>query len=86
MTRILIEYSAKDVAQNSFCDIWGPRFTDGISIEDIGKVHSVGKKVIPWTVDMIEYIESFMNYKKVDGILSNYPSLVAARYWSRENL
>lgn len=82
---VLIEYSYTSALYDANCLAWGPRWTDGIDSLNIRKVQENNKFVFAWTVDMTEYIDEFFYKKQVNGILTNYPCLVAAKYWSREN-
>jgi len=82
-TPILIELDAETVLSNPTCEVWAPRWTNGIPTGDIDRVHEEGKKVFVWTLDVRDYIEDFLD-SAVDGILSNYPSLVAGMYYSGE--
>ena len=36
-----------------------------------------GEKIFVWTLDVRDFIFDFLKSDNVDGILSNYPSLVA---------
>ena len=63
---------------------WAPRWTNGIPSGDIARVQYAGVKVFVWTLDVRDFIEDFLYDSEVDGILSNYPSLVAGMYYSRE--
>ncbi|MCK7516838.1 MAG: hypothetical protein MZV64_03515 [Ignavibacteriales bacterium] len=47
-------------------------------------MHNAGKKVIVWTLDVRDYIEDFLVNGEVDGAVTNYPSLVAGIYYSKE--
>lgn len=77
-TPILIEFD-KNLAKNTGnCYAWGPRWTEEIGTESIS-----GKYIFTWTVDMKEYIELYIKKANINGFLSNYPSLVAAKYWSQ---
>jgi glycerophosphoryl diester phosphodiesterase len=84
-TPILIELDVETVLSslNPTCQVWAPRWTDGISSGDIARVHNAGKKVIVWTLDVRDYIEDFLFNSEVDGAVTNYPSLVAGMYYSK---
>ena len=84
-TPILIELDAETVLSslNPTCEVWAPRWTNGIPTGDIERVQNAGKKVFVWTLDVRDFIDDFLN-SSVDGILSNYPSLVAGMYYSGE--
>jgi glycerophosphoryl diester phosphodiesterase len=82
---ILIELSAETVLSlKPTCKVWAPRWTNGIPYGDIERVQHEGIKVFVWTLDVRDFIEDFLFDSQVDGILSNYPSLVAGMYYSRE--
>jgi glycerophosphoryl diester phosphodiesterase len=84
-TPIIIELDVDDVLSpsNPTCQGWAPRWTNGIPRDDIARVHASGKKVFVWTLDVRDYIEDFLYDSEVDGILSNYPSLIAGMHYTR---
>jgi len=86
-TDIIIELDAETVLSSKDSNpknvFWAPRWTNGIPFGDIARVKSAGVKVFVWTLDVRDYIEYFLG-SEVDGILSNYPSLVAGMYYSKE--
>lgn len=79
---ILIELSLETAMKYDNCKVWAPRWTNNVNNSDISnfKSQGSGKIVFVWTVDVKEYITKYVNEKNVDGILSNYPSLVAGIY------
>ena len=79
----LCELDIPDVqAANS--EVWAPRWTLGLQEAEVGQMHAEGRMAYVWTLDAPEYLVQFMQDGSFDGILSNYPSLVAfyndARY------
>lgn len=62
-------------ALNSY--VWAPRWTLGTQLDIVQQMHSEGRKVFVWTLDEPAFIERFMNESEFDGILTNYPTLVA---------
>jgi len=81
-TPVLVELDASIAKSLQTCRAWAPRWTNGIpSASVIGDMHSHNISVFTWTLDMQEYISDFLPH--IDGILSNYPSLVAGMYYSR---
>ena len=78
---ILIEYDVEQVLAYPNCVAWAPRWTNGMQTADIQRVHAAGKLVFTWTLDVIDYISDFI-HGDYDGILSNYPSLVAGMLYS----
>jgi len=83
-TPILIELNVETALSslNQTCIVWAPRWTNGIPDSDISRVHNRDMQVFVWTLDVRDYIEDFLN-GAVDGILSNYPSLVAGMHYSK---
>lgn len=80
-TDILIELSLSDALELPTCRVWAPRWTNEISNNDISLAHNDNILVFTWTLDVQEYISKFISEKKIDGILSNYPSLVTGMYY-----
>jgi glycerophosphoryl diester phosphodiesterase len=72
-----------DVAavRRTHAEIWAPRWTMGTQKELVDQMHAEGRTVISWTLDQADYIQEFIQTGKYDGILSNYPSLVAYYYY-----
>lgn len=68
---VLIEFSCQTAGETGACKVWAPRWTNGIP------QNCSGKKIFVWTLDVRDFIFDFLNSESVDGILSNYPSLVA---------
>jgi glycerophosphoryl diester phosphodiesterase len=64
--------------------VWAPTWTRDITPGYVAEVHSQGKRVFTWTVDVREGMLDYLNRGDIDGILSNYPSLVTALHDSRE--
>jgi len=82
-TPVLVELDANTARSSQTCEAWAPRWTNGIPSQDvIDDMHSRGILVFTWTLDVHDYINDFLD-SNIDGILSNYPSLVAAMYYSK---
>ncbi|MCX6251683.1 MAG: glycerophosphodiester phosphodiesterase [Bacteroidetes bacterium] len=64
---------------------WGPRWTRGILDGDVQAMHNEGRKAYCWTLDDISFIEEYSREGHFDGILTNYPSIVAYYHYIREN-
>ena len=64
--------------------IWAPMWTEGLQKEQVQAMQASGKKVFVWTIDKAKDIREFMLEGGYDGIVSNYPSLVAFYYYTRE--
>lgn len=57
--------------------VWAPRWTQGTQNSLVEQMHSEGRLVVTWTVDQANYIKEFIEEGNFDGLLTNYPSLVA---------
>lgn len=66
------------------CRVWGPSWTQDITPGDLAKMQPKNIRVFIWTVDVREGIVDFLN-RGVDGIVSNYPTLVAGIHGSRDS-
>jgi glycerophosphoryl diester phosphodiesterase len=66
------------------CRVWGPSWTQDITPGDLAKMQPKNIRVFIWTVDLREGIVDFLN-RGVDGIVSNYPTLVAGIHGSRDS-
>lgn len=64
--------------------IWGPRFTLGLQSADVSAMHTQGRKVYVWTIDIEENIKEFLYNGNFDGIISSYPSAVAYYYYAKQ--
>jgi glycerophosphoryl diester phosphodiesterase len=70
------------VAANS--RIWAPRWTLGLQNEQVQQMHAQGRKAYVWTLDVPQNVFEYMNQGEFDGILSNYPSIVAYYYYAKQ--
>ena len=83
LTPTLVELDANKAKSLQTCEAWAPRWTNGTPSQSLlDEMHSQNILVFTWTLDVRDYINDFLD-AKVDGILSNYPSLVAGMYYSR---
>lgn len=73
---VLCELDSKNVTELATCKAWAPRWTTSDRVE-ISNMQAKGLFVFRWTVDLKESIKNCIDNEKVDGVLSNYPSLVA---------
>lgn len=70
-----------DEVQNINADFWAPRWTNGAMTEEVNLMHSQKRKVITWTMDDRNFIKKYLAETNFDGILTNYPVIVAYEYW-----
>ena len=57
--------------------VWAPRWTQGTQNSTVEELQAEGRLVFTWTLDDANYIESFINEGKFNGILTNYPTIVS---------
>lgn len=81
-TPSLNEFEPEDV-QRTKSEVWGPRWTLGLQNDKVLQMQSEGKKVITWTMDDPSFIQEFINDGHFDGMVTNYPSLVAYYHYTR---
>lgn len=62
--------------------VWAPRWTLGLLDNEIALMHQQGRKVFTWTLDEQVFIRKFIQKGSFDGILTNYPFLVAYEYYT----
>ncbi len=79
-TDVLCELSAEQV-RSVDARIWAPRWTLGPMPEETSRLRMEGRKTVVWTLDQREFILPFLSDGKIDGILTNYPALVAFEYY-----
>ena len=61
-------------------EVWAPRWTLGLQEDVLAAIQSEGRRAFVWTVDLPEFITQFVD-AGYDGVLSNYPTLVAWNYY-----
>ena len=64
--------------------VWAPRWTLGLQNAEVSAVRASGKKVYVWTLDVPEYARQFVNEGQFNGILTNYPSLIAYYHYVKQ--
>lgn len=69
-----------DAVRSVNAGIWAPRWTLGPSRSTADALRAEGRRTIVWTLDQKEFITPFLTENAVDGILTNYPALVAFEY------
>lgn len=63
-------------------EVWAPRWTLGLQEGELAAMQAEGRRGFVWTVDLPEFIRQFVQ-SGYDGVLSNYPTLVAWNYYVR---
>ena len=70
------ELEAEDVRRTN-SELWGPRWTLGMQLDLVEQMHGEGRRVITWTMDDPTYINRYIRESSFDGMVTNYPTLVA---------
>ncbi len=65
-------------------DVWAPRFTLGTQTSTVRDLQSKGCDVYVWTLDDIAFIRRYLAEEVFDGILTNYPTLLAWGFYTRQ--
>ena len=78
----LIELTTQD-AMDINARVWAPSWTMGLQTDEVARMQSQGRKAFTWTMDVSENILQYMRDGNYNGILSNFPSLVAYHYYVR---
>jgi glycerophosphoryl diester phosphodiesterase len=64
--------------------IWAPRWTEGLQNAQVQEMKAENRQVFVWTVDVPAYVRQFIYDGDFDGVLSNYPSIVAYYHYTRQ--
>jgi glycerophosphoryl diester phosphodiesterase len=64
--------------------VWAPRWTMGTQNELVRQVHDEGRYAFCWTIDNQAWIEDFINNGLFDGLLTNFPYVVAYYHYIQD--
>lgn len=78
----LCELDPDDVRRTNAA-VWAPRWTLGTQNAEVEALQAEGRRAFVWTLDVSGYIRQFVRDGRFDGILTNYPSLVAYHYYAQ---
>ncbi len=73
-----------DKVRETDSEVWAPTWVSGQQGDQVAAMHAEGRKVFMWTMDLPQFISQYMYEGELDGILSNFPSLVAYYHYARE--
>jgi glycerophosphoryl diester phosphodiesterase len=79
----LCELSIEDV-NGINAKVWAPRWTLGLQLKEVAAMHAQNRKVFCWTLDNQAFIKKYIDEGDFDGILTNYPSIVAYHHYLRK--
>lgn len=69
--------------QEANSKVFAPRWTLGTLQSEVSRLHAENRRAFVWTLDQPEFIVQFLNEGDYDGILTNYPTVVAYNYYIR---
>jgi glycerophosphoryl diester phosphodiesterase len=61
---------------------FGPRFSQGLLLDEVEKAHSQGIKVISWTLNGKNIIKDYLKNGKFDGFITDYPAYVVYNFYT----
>ena len=79
----LCELSVEDV-NDIQAKVWAPRWTLGLLTPEVSAMHAQNRKVFCWTLDNEGFIKKYIKEGDFDGILTNYPTIVAYNHYLRQ--
>lgn len=79
----LCELSVDDVADIQ-AKVWAPRWTLGLLTPEVNAIHAQNRKVFCWTLDNEGFIKKYIKEGNFDGILTNYPTIVAYNHYIKQ--
>ena len=81
-TLSLNELDVQDV-RRTMSEIWGPRWTLGMQSDKVIEMQNEGRRAITWTMDDADFINKYISEGYFDGMVTNYPTLVAYYHYTR---
>lgn len=81
-TPSLNEFDIQDV-RYTMSEVWGPRWTLGMQSDKVIEMHNEGRRAITWTMDDPAFISKYISEGHFDGMVTNYPTLVAHYHYTR---
>jgi glycerophosphoryl diester phosphodiesterase len=61
---------------------YGPRYSEGLHLEEAAKAHSKGIKVICWTLNKEKFIRKYLAEGAFDGFVTDNPSYVLYNFYT----
>ncbi|MBI2619241.1 MAG: glycerophosphodiester phosphodiesterase [Ignavibacteriales bacterium] len=72
-----------DRARTLNSPVWAPLWSGGINVADNATARSEGRRIVVWTLDDPQFVQEYVNSSQYDGILSDYPMIVAYYHYVR---
>jgi len=82
-TPVLCELDTS-ITRSINANIWAPRWTLGDQTAEVNVMKAEGLSVFVWTLDEPQFIQEFIDRTRFDGILSNYPCVVAYYHYIQQ--
>jgi glycerophosphoryl diester phosphodiesterase len=79
----LCELSVDDV-RTAHSLVWAPRWTLGTQSDLVRQMHDEGRSAVTWTIDQPQWISEFMRDGLFDGMLTNFPYVVAYHHYTKQ--
>jgi glycerophosphoryl diester phosphodiesterase len=79
--KTMCELTLQDVIDNG-CTRWGPRYSRGLLLSDVAHAHSLGIRVISWTLNNKNLITNYIQNGQFDGFISDYPCYVVYDFYT----
>jgi glycerophosphoryl diester phosphodiesterase len=64
--------------------VWAPRWTLGTQNDLVQQMHDEGRLAVSWTVDSPVWIRNYLNQGIFDGLVTNFPYVVAYHHYIQE--
>ena len=79
----LCELTVDDV-RNVNSKVWAPRWTLGVQNDLVQQMHNEGRLAVCWTIDSPNWIRSYLDQGIFDGLVTNFPYVVAYHHYIQE--
>jgi len=63
--------------------VWAPRWTLGTQNDLVQQMHDEGRVAVCWTIDTPAWIQDYVTNGLFDGLLTNYPYVVAYNHYTQ---
>ena len=77
----LCELSLSDVQTNG-SRFYGPRYSEGLLLDELEAAHNIGVRVISWTLNDKNIIKNYLERGKFDGFITDYPAYVVYDFYT----
>lgn len=71
-----------DCALENGSKYFGPRYSQGLLLDDVDRAHANGIKVISWTLNDKNIIRNYLKNGRFDGFITDYPAYAVYDYYT----